>query len=154
MADLSIISIPEIQAWLEKTKLTISTTEPDDLTFIELYEKNIVYGRLAQKFDTSTWLSASTTPSLVRQIIAMRIAAIVYRRQYSEDLETTNPWAMWLEKNSEDLIMGLINASIVLQTEAGISGTTPTQLNRPTFYPTDISSAAANQPYFAMDKIF
>jgi hypothetical protein len=147
------ISISEVQAWLERTKLEISTTSPDDLVELELFHWNSVSGRLAQRFTVGSWLNAANTPSLVRQIVSMLVAASVYRRYYSEDGASANTWAMWLENQAKCLLDDLIGGVIVLPTEAGVESS-QNSLSEIAFYPTDTSSAADNEPYFTMGRIF
>lgn len=125
------ITLPEVQAWLEPTKLTISAVD----TELEAHLASEVIVQLQSAgYDTSAWLTDTTTPKLVRTIISKMVAAWIYDRQYSEDIEQGNNYADRLKKNAEALLLGLIAGDIVLPGVTAVAGV-------PVFYPTDASSA-------------
>lgn len=148
------ISVNEIQAWLNRSKAEVTASEPDDLDSLELFHWNSVSGRLAQRFTVGSWVDSATTPSLVRQIVSMLVAASVYRRYYSEDLVSVgNTWADWLENHAKCNVDDLLSGTITLAEEAGVT-TSQNGLTDILFYPTDTSSAEDNAPYFSMGKVF
>ena len=120
----------EAQAWAEGTKLRVSSL---DLNLLAHIEAEII-GRLQSAFDTSTWLNNTSTPDLIRTIIAKTYICWLYDRQYSEDIEAGNNYADRLKANAELLMTGLLNGTIDLPGVPPITGS-------PVFYPTDASSA-------------
>jgi hypothetical protein len=123
-----------VNSWLEGSKLNVEA--PLDAT-IEGFVAARVLGALAQRYDVATWTNDVSTPALVRQIMAMLYAAALYRRQYSEDLDTTPAWPVWLEQNATDTLTRISDGSIVLDDATIIE--VITGLTSPVFYPTDIS---------------
>jgi len=126
---MSRITVAEAKAWADGTKLTISTLDADLLDHLE--EETI---RQLTGFDATTWVDATTTPKLVRTIIAKLYVAWLYDRQYSEDIDQGSNYADRLKTNANNLIAGLIAGTIELPGVLDVSGS-------PTFYPTDASSA-------------
>lgn len=128
------IDAPDADAWTEKTKLAITALEPAMLDQIETQ----VLGRLATQFDeVSTWVSSTTTPKMVKSVIAMLYVAWYYDKTYSEDQEQLNDYAILLRAQAENLIQGILDGSIILE-EVPDDGSEP---GGPSFYPTDASSA-------------
>ena len=128
----------DVQTWLEATKFRISSTDPDNLDNIEATHINVVYGNLSQRYLVSAWINAATTPNLVRQILAMMVAATVYRRQYSEDLQGSNSWADYLEAQAISIMRDLVFNNISLSVQSGVN-TTPVTTMDISFYPRDSS---------------
>jgi len=126
---MSRIAVTDAQGWVEGTKLTISTLDTKLSDQIETE----VLGRLSA-FPTSTWIDTTSTPALVKVIIAKMYVAWLYDRQYSEDIEAGNNYADRLKQNAEMLMEGLIDGTIQLPGVPDVAGT-------PAYYPTDASSA-------------
>jgi hypothetical protein len=124
------ISVPEAQAWVEGTKLSLSALDLQ----LEDHLATEVITRLSSITDTTLWLTEATTPKLVRTIISKFYVAWVYDRQYSEDIEQGSNYADRLKANAEMLMLGLLDGTIELPGVEDISGS-------PAFYPTDASSA-------------
>jgi hypothetical protein len=82
-----VVAPEEVQAWLEQSKLTV--TEVDQ----SLHEaaRALVFSRVAEVYDTETWVDVSTTPDLIRKVASLYIAAWVYNRAFSSlaDVGTT-----------------------------------------------------------------
>jgi hypothetical protein len=141
----------DAQGWVESTKLPLSSLDIALLTQIE----GEVLARLATAYDTSTWLDQTSTPLVVRVIIAKTYVAWIYDRQYSENQTGGNDYAAMLRTNAEMLIVGLVNGTI------DIPGVNPTG-SIPSFYPNDASSAQDPTPddtslgpaAFSMGKVF
>lgn len=127
------VALEEVKALLEPTKLDIKSLDTDLLTHVETE----ILARLSIQVDSATiasWVDPSTTPDLIRTIIAKKYGAWVYQRQYSEDVGTTdNTYADKLDANAEMLISGILDGSIT------IIGYTQ-DITTITFYPTDASS--------------
>lgn len=124
------IKVEEAQAWGEPTKLKIETLD----SFLLAHIESEVIGQLQGVLDVSTWIDQTTTPSLVRTIIAKMYVSWLYRRQYSEDTDAKNPYAQDLDTNAKMLIAGLVAGTIE------IPGQPNTDITNPVFYPTDASS--------------
>lgn len=136
------VTVEEVRALAERTKLTITTL---DTSLLDSWEGEII-ARLSAQIDSgtiATWVSPETTPTLIRTIIARKYFAWFYFRQYSEDVgDTENTYAQKLDANAEMLINGILDGTII------IPGST-TDISSPTFYPTDVSTATdpKDSPY-------
>lgn len=126
------IDIQEAQAWCEKTKLNLGTALDGEL---EDSVASQVIVTIAQAYDTSSWTVNTSTPKVVRSIIAMLYVAWMYDRTYSED-NNVNSYSTRLRTSAQVLIDGIIAGNIELP-DASIVSTTGT----PLYYPTDTSSA-------------
>jgi hypothetical protein len=125
------VSVEEVKAWAERTKLNVSTLDSYLLGHIE----GEVLARLSAQVVTTTWLDVASTPDLIRTVISKKYFAFLYFKQYSEDVGTAeNTYAEKVDANAEMLITGILDGSII------IPGST-VDISSPTFYPTDVSSA-------------
>lgn len=125
------ITPTDAQGWADSVKLDLS---PLDAALVSQLETEII-ARLSSVYDTSTWLDDSTTPSLVKVIIAKTYVSWIYDRAYSENQNEGNDYAALLRLNAEMLITGLVEGTI------DIPGVTPIGSGTPGFYPNDASSA-------------
>lgn len=149
---MALITVQDAQGWAEPTKMTLSALDISLLTQLE----SEVLARLGATYDTSTWLTPSTTPLIVKTIITKTYVSWIYDRQYSENQEEGNDYAALLRQNAEMLIIGLVDGTIE------IPGIPTTGSGTPAFYPNDASSAmtpTAEDPslgpsYFSMGKRF
>lgn len=130
---MAYIVLAEPQTWAEASKLTMTALD-EGLTDTIATE---VLARLAGIFDTSPWVDTTTTPKLVRKIIAMKYVGWYINRTYSSD-EGMSLYAWRILQMADNLISGLIDGSIILVDDTNpanaLSGTAQ-------FYPTDASSA-------------
>jgi hypothetical protein len=135
------VTVPELQAWVEGTKFTIVTPLSATNTQLLLQIEEEILSRVANAYDTSTWVDETTTPRLIRVAIAKKFVAWAYRRQYSESLgEDDATYAALLEANSEMIIQGILDGSIE------IPDLPPSFTTGLSFYPTDASSALSPTP--------
>lgn len=152
---MSRITIQDAAGWVRTSKFTIADLNVDLLDQIE----EEVLSRLASTFDVSTWTTPSTTPRLVRTIIAKSYVLTEYQKAYSEDEDSLPAYARALYNNAEMLIEGLNDGTITL------SDATPADAGsgQPSFYPTDASSAlcpgdmgdnSLGDASFSMGKVF
>ena len=125
------ITADEAQGWAERTKLSVNPLDTDLCTQIE----EEVLSRLAQVYDTTSWVDPATTPRLVRVIVSKMYVAWFYDRQYSENQEQGNDYAKLLRTNAEMLITGILDGSIQ------IPGVPEQNIQQAYFYPNDASSA-------------
>lgn len=132
------VTIPELQAWVEGTKLTFGQSLPTPLAnLLVQIEEEVIVRIDTSAYDTSTWVDETTTPRIVRVAIAKKFVAWVYRRQYSEDIgDSDASYSAQLEANAETLIQGIVDGSIEIPDEPA------TNAGSPIFYPTDESSAS------------
>lgn len=150
------ITVADAQAWLESTKLSLSSLDTQQESQIATQ----VIARVVSAYpnDAPGWITPETTPKLIRSVISMQYAGWYYDRQYSENPED-NAYADRLRQKAEDLIAGILSGDIDIIEVPGL----PT-IGEPVFYPTDASSApdahptdadpSAGPPLFSMGKIF
>lgn len=148
------ITLSDVQAWLETTKLNPSTIESnlaDQITVALL-------ARLRPVFDSvDTWTSDTTTPKLVKTIISMLYVAALYERSYGDDHEDTDNYAGLLRSMAEANILGLLNGSLQITEDDSNRDS-----SSPAYFPNDLSSAQAASsdapndggPYFTMGMTF
>lgn len=126
------VSVAEVQHWLDPEKLHIAENDalPEDDQI-----SPFVFGRLATIYNVAAWDTPSTTPSVVRKIIAMLIAANRYNKVYSETDDAGNRYAGKLEGVAWDRVNMIVNGQISLFDATGdvlITNLTDTE-----FWPTD-----------------
>lgn len=147
---MAYLTEPDVQTWLETTKLDIVTVEDglDSAAYLR------VASALSDRYDISSWLDAASTPELVRQVMAMYYAAWYYRRTYSEDTDESPTYADWLEGLADTLLAGLADGSV------DIPGLTPITEDEgePDFYPRDINydthGNRVDDAVFQMSQVF
>lgn len=147
------ITLPEVQAWLDTAKLTLSSFDTELLAHLE----EEVLTRLSTVYDTSGWTTSGNTPKLVRTAISKTYASWTIDKEYSDDQEEGNDYAARLIANAEMIIISIINGTVVIPEEP-----TPDFARGPTFYPTDDSSAqeptsddpSLGGPYFSLGRAF
>jgi hypothetical protein len=122
------IQADDAQAWAEKTKLPIEQLDAGLTDQVE----TLVLARLTSSFpdDVSTWVSPETTPT-----IAMFYVAWYYDRQYSEEQEALNDYAVLLRSQAEALMVGIADGSVL------VPGAVLPTLDDVGFYPNDVSSS-------------
>lgn len=130
---MAVVSLAQVQQWLEQTKLALTVVDAE----LEATAFTYVKSRLAADYDVTTWTNDTNSPSLVKQIVSMLIAAWLYQRAYSEDASRSNWYGRWLESKAESLLDGLVKGEIDLTdvpgtiTAAGLA-----------FYPTDLTGSS------------
>lgn len=130
---MSRITVQNARGWVRSSKMSVGDLDTDLLDQVEAE----VLGRIAATYDTSTWVDASTTPQLVRVVIAKSYVVALYNKAYSEDENDISAYAVWLQRNAEMLITGIVDGTIDLP------GVNPsdTFAGQPEFYPNDVSSS-------------
>jgi hypothetical protein len=130
------VTSDDVQIYLDEDLFEVpeNDTFPEEPTFADM-----VFARLGQVYDTSTWLTTVTTPALVRRILAMLIAANRYNKKHSEDEDSGNKYAYKLENRAWDLVKLIIDDQAVLYDASLLE---IAELNDPKFWPTDTSNAS------------
>jgi hypothetical protein len=125
----------DVQTWLESTKLSISTIEPN----LEATVSAEVLGRLTETYSqfVPLWVDSTSTPQIVKQIIAMYYASWIFDRAYSEVVtnESQVSYGATLRGWATALMASVITGSVAI---AEIEPNQPAVA--PIFYPTDASS--------------
>lgn len=126
----SHILVDKVQQWLSSTKLKADDVDVD----LEVSASDYVLGRLSALYVTTAWLTDTTTPSLVQDIISMFVAAWIYRRSYAEvTTDGATEFPVWLEARAEMMINGILTGSITLP------GSTSTATEQPLYLPTEFT---------------
>ena len=127
------ITEANVQAWLEESKLEVGTLDEA----MELQISSEVLGRIAPfGYDVSVWTDSTSTPVLVKKVIAMLYAGWYYDRMYSETADT-NQYAQRLKRAANELLEGIILGSVDISEVPGYQGNA-----QPLFWPNDASSVA------------
>lgn len=121
----------EIQGWLELTKLNLAALNTD---LLEQLEEEVLV-QLSSVYSIASWADETTTPKIVRTIIAKMYASWYIDKIYSENQDEGNDYAARLLANANMLLQGLISGLFE------IPGTPATNPGTASFYPTDASSA-------------
>lgn len=127
------ISVDDVKAWVESTKLDPQALDLDHLDQLETE----VLARINSVYDTSTWIDKASTPRLIQTIIAKTYTGWLYDKYYSENQSAPNQYSQLVKQNAENLILGILDGTIE------IPGLPPDNPAAPTFYPNDASSAIA-----------
>lgn len=146
------VTLNEVQAWVEPTKIPITALDTELLAQLE--EEVLV--QLTSQYNVSSWIDPDTTPKIVKVIIAKMYASFHIDRAYSENQDGGNDYAARLMANATTLLTGLVDGSFELP------GITPTNPSTASFFPTDLSSAQEptsdnpefGGPYFSLGRVF
>jgi hypothetical protein len=134
----------DVNTWLEQTKLQLA--EEDIKPGVDEVCRSRVFGRLATRYDTTTWTNRTTSPVLVVQLVAMLYAAETYREHYAEDLEGQGVglnWAEWLETTVEGWLVDLTSGTVTLPDFEDVA---TGDVSGPVFYPNDTSTLMEESP--------
>ena len=153
---MAYVTKEEVNAWLEPTKLSVTTIEVE----LETQVANMIMGQLGGSFDTSVWTNNTNTPKLIRTIIAMHYAAWVTDRAFSDSSDELNAYAQLLRSMADANIAGLI-AGVLTYDDIPPTGD-GTDISSPAFFPNDLSSSqkpTADSPHdgpavFQMGQVF
>ncbi len=129
------ITTSDVQTWLETTKLTIASIEVN----LEASVSSEVIGRLAETYIqfTPLWIDSTSTPQVVKQVIAMYYASWLFDRAYSEVVTNESQVSygatlrLWATTLLADISRGAVAIAEIAPNQPAIA---------PKFYPTDTSS--------------
>lgn len=131
------VTTAEVQQWIQDTRLTIATVDPA----LDASAYSRVVGVLALRYTTGTWIDSSTTPSLVRSIISMLIAAWTINKAHAETMGDVDAYGVHLESSALVLLGGLADGSILIDDTA----IGDYSMGQPVFWPTDIATTVATE---------
>lgn len=147
----NLITVDEARAWGEKTKLAPAWKDGLDGDLLSQIQGEVL-GNIAAVADTTPWIDSSTTPSMVKTIIAKFYVAWLIDRQYSED-EDLSAYAALLRTTAMSLQTGITSSEIDIP---GIT-TGDAGDGLASGYPLDNSVDSNGNPYgpfFTMDAVF
>lgn len=133
---MSHFSPAEALAFVSDTKLDFGTSIDNAL---EAQMTLQVIPKLALMFPDAltTWTDETSTPALVRSLIAMMYVAELYDKVYSDNSDdTTSNYAFLLRRTVQTNIAGILDGNIIL---AEFPTTEPLS-GQPLFFPNDTSS--------------
>lgn len=146
------VTLSEVAAWVEPVKIPITALDSELLSQLE--EEVLV--QLTSQYTVTTWVDPTTTPKIVRVIIAKMYASFHIDRAYSENQDGGNDYAARIMANANMLLTGLASGSIE------VPDSPPSNPSTPSFFPTDFSSAQTptadnpefGGPYFSLGRSF
>lgn len=143
---MALITIDDVQAWFTDNRLSLEATDtlPEEVNVTAE-----VLASVSNRYDTSTWLNAATTPRLIRSIISARVAAIRYRKHYADQLDEI-AYADWLDEWAMNILEGIVNGTIPLTDVPADDLTSALVAASVIGSPTD----ATDPPKFTMDMEF
>lgn len=139
-----LIDLHEAKAWLSETKIDLN--ELDDV-FVDQLQSEIL-GRLSSVYQTSSWLTPSTTPTIIRKIISMRYVGWLYLRSFSEEA-VENAYGMRLLIEADDLLNDATSGQLPIEGIDGVIITPDMSYGVITFEPSDDT-----EPVFSMSQVF
>lgn len=125
------ISVDDVRAWVENSKLSPEALDVDYLSQIE----EEVLARINSVYNVATWLDKPSTPRLIQVIIAKFYTGWLYDKFYSENQNQPSQYAQLVKNNAEMLVQGILTGIIT------IPGLPPDNPVSPVFYPNDFSSS-------------
>ena len=149
---MPLIDVDDVQPWLGETKLRL---DHDEELAEEPFWSDFVKSRLSScGMNVTVWVDATTTPSMVKSIIGMLVAAQKYGVAYSETEDGGIPYAAKLEDLAKMIMEGICAGTIDLQD--AIDDPASTGFGSILFYPTDnvgiLDSEEAAR--FTMGRVF
>ncbi|MEQ1675077.1 MAG: hypothetical protein ABL876_00170 [Chitinophagaceae bacterium] len=109
---MSYLKTSDVQTWLQSSKYPISSVEDGFETAAKVY----TFGEIGQRYDVSSWIDSTNTPSLVLTILAMQVAAYELRRAGGEEDGRTT-YADKLEQRASDMVTAIVSGTAILPGE-------------------------------------
>jgi len=114
-----------VQQWLEKTSAPVTDID----VMRESTARDVIFGMLVSRYDTTLWVDEDTTPSLVLNLMSALYASYTYNAVYSENYGDSDYgrqlWSM-VDKLLGNIQSGEVDLPVL-----------ETGLGQPAFYPTD-----------------
>jgi len=136
---MQTISPQEVNAYLPKDKWQVDLdefNEPD----LEANAVGQVLGKLSFVYNVDDWRNVEA-PALVRQVIAMHMAAWIYARQFGEDTANVNSYASWLLRQAQVLLDAILSGTVVLEEDVIV-------------FDEDQGAAVSGPPIFTTGRVF
>lgn len=151
---MNVVKLKEVSSWLQATKLDTSSIDDQ----LEETYRDLVYSKVSALYDIDSWDSPDTTPSLIRKVIGLYIAARLYKRAYSEEdfggSDSSN-YGDELERLADSVLASIIDGSADL-VDGGDPLPTETT-SQPVFWPTDqtgLDDDGRSSAQFAMGQVY
>lgn len=132
---MPVIDILDINQWLGTNKLEVASLT-GTIAELEDTQRAYVFGRLFSTYEDAIvgWTTVGNTPTVVKAVVAMRVAGHIYIRQYAEEASTWASYGQYLLRESEDWIKKLLSGAL------DIDGLDYPVLGTPAFYPDDAAT--------------
>lgn len=146
---MALCSLEDINVHLPQDKL--EALDASD-TKEQLDVQRIIFAKLSNTFSAATlatWASPATTPETIRAVAGRLVAALMYARAFSSELDVTPAWAQKLYDDAMYMLDQIVNGDLKLP-EVSETVDTGQSLTADNFYPND----EAPGPFFTMTKEF
>lgn len=135
---MAVIEVADIQQWLENTKLDVSSID----AALEITCQEEVYGRLATKYDVTSWVDVNTTPELVKIIVSMLYAGRLWNRTFQSSSSKAGGYGDKLIARADMLLQGVMEGLYDIVDTMGETAS-PTSEEGPSFFPDDSATELA-----------
>lgn len=146
---MPLCSLDDINVHLPQDKLQALNADDDAP---QLDAERIVKGTLSDTFSPATlaaWTTPATTPSTIRAIAGRLVAALLYARAFSSEVDAVPDWAQKLYDDAMNMLNAVVSGNITLP-EVSEVPTTGGNLTTADFSP----NADTPGPFFTMTKAF
>jgi hypothetical protein len=146
---VALASLEDINVHLPQDKLVaLDANETKE----QLDAQRIIFAKLSNTFSAGTlagWASPATTPQTIRAVAGRLIAALIYARAFSSEVDGVPEYSQGLYTEAMTMLDQIIDGTITLP-EVTEEVETGGNLNASFFYPND----DATGPYFTMGARF
>lgn len=146
---MPLCTLDDINVFLPEDKLGVLNADDDAL---QLDAERIIKGTMSGTFSAATialWTTPVTTPNLLRAIAGRLIAALVYARAFSSEVDAVPEYAQKLYDEAMSMMASVISGDITL-VDVVEETTVGERLTDANFYPTE----NAPGPFFTMTQAF
>ena len=141
---MTILTTALVNAWTDKDRLNLTALDLD----LESQIASQVIAQASQAFDTSTWVSEATTPTLIKSVMAMMYVGRIYQNRNIDSVDDLTFYGSKLIQDANSLLNNIISGLIVLRDAGGGGG-------GPGGSPAQISyEPIESDPMFSMEMIF
>lgn len=147
---MSLCSLDDINVHLPADKISVLDADDDAL---QLDAERIVKGELSGTFTAATlaaWSTPATTPEIIRAVAGRFIAALVYSRAFSAEVDGIPEYAQSLYDQAMLTLTRVISGDIVLLDNVSEATTVGDRLSLDNFSPNGDTPG----PFFTMTKAF
>ena len=141
---MTILTSALVNAWTDKDRLNLTALDSN----LESQIASQVIAQASQAFDTSTWVSEATTPTLIKSVMAMMYAGRIYQNRNIDSVDDLTFYGSKLIQDANTLLENIISGLIVLKDAS-------TGVVVPMASPAQISyEPIESDPMFSMEMIF